>query len=79
MPVLGTMCPMTTAPLADLRTACATFDALQQRASAAGLLLRDPPPEPLSCCGRGCNGCVWEGFYAAATCWRDDALELLAG
>ena len=70
---------MTTAPLTDLVTARAAFDTLQQRAHEAGLLLRDPPPEPTSCCGRGCNGCVWEGFYAAATWWRDDALELLAG
>ena len=68
----------TTAPLADLRSARTTFDALQQRARDAGLLLRDPPPEPVGCCGRGCNGCVWEGFYAAANCWRDDALEQLA-
>ncbi|MFC7515937.1 oxidoreductase-like domain-containing protein [Herbaspirillum sp. GCM10030257] len=30
-----------------------------------GLPFRDPPEEPTSCCGRGCNGCVWEGYLAA--------------
>jgi hypothetical protein len=53
------------------------FSALQQRADAAGLTLRQPPPEPVSCCGRGCNGCVWEGFYSAANYWREEALLIL--
>jgi len=50
------------------------FTAFQQRALHTGLTLRAPPPEPTSCCGRGCNGCVWEGFYAAAAYWREEAL-----
>ena len=33
-----------------------------------------PPPEPTTCCGRGCNGCVWEGFLEAAEYWRQEAL-----
>lgn len=45
----------------------------QQRA----LTLRSPPPEPTTCCGRGCNGCVWEGFVAAAAYWREEALLTL--
>ncbi len=40
---------------------------------AAGLALRPPPPEPTTCCGRGCNGCVWEGFYEALQYWLDEA------
>jgi len=56
----------------------ALFRDLMQRAQAAGVTLRAPPPEPTTCCGRGCNGCVWEGFYAAATFWQEDALAALA-
>ncbi len=63
----------------DAATAQAMFAALQQRAAAAGIPLRNPPPEPTTCCGRGCNGCVWEGFLAAAEYWRQEALLVLQG
>lgn len=46
-------------------------------AQARALTLRSPPPEPTTCCGRGCNGCVWEGFVAAAVYWREEALLIL--
>ncbi|MFP8778885.1 oxidoreductase-like domain-containing protein [Hydrogenophaga sp. RWCD_12] len=52
--------------------------AQRERSEHLDETLRPPPPEPTSCCGRGCNGCVWEGYYAALAGWRDDALARLA-
>lgn len=49
------------------------FARLQQRALQAGVTLRTPPPEPTTYCGRGCNGCVWEGYYAAVDYWQQEA------
>ena len=67
--------------LSDLPTAHALIAHLRTQAQRRGLeldaALRPPPPEPTTCCGRGCNGCVWEGYYNALGYWRDDALELL--
>ncbi|WP_291014703.1 oxidoreductase-like domain-containing protein [Hydrogenophaga sp.] len=49
----------------------------KQRGMDLDTALRPPPPEPTTCCERGCNGCVWEGFYAAMDHWRADVLKLL--
>lgn len=53
---------------------------------AAGLLVlpshaagfRLPPDAPTTCCGRGCNGCVWEAYVQAVEHWRVDLLGVLA-
>ena len=60
----------TSDPLAPTQ---AMFAQWQERAQEAGVTLRAPPPLPTTCCGRGCNGCVWEGFYAAAFYWQQEA------
>jgi hypothetical protein len=69
-------------PLGDLATAQALISHLRSAAQRQGIrldsALRPPPPEPTTCCARGCNGCVWEGFYEALHHWRVDALALLS-
>jgi len=63
--------------ITDRETALAVLAHLQQRAAAARAALREPPPEPEGCCGQGCNGCVWEGYYEAVAYWRDEAMLVL--
>ncbi len=51
--------------------------ALQRLAQEARVQLPDFPREPKGCCGRGCQGCVWEGFFEAVQHWRERALSAL--
>lgn len=63
-------------PMNNLADAQGLVRAIEALLSQRGLRLRSPPPVPDTCCGRGCNGCVWQGYYAALTYWRDQAQEL---
>ncbi|HEY3047576.1 MAG TPA: oxidoreductase-like domain-containing protein [Polaromonas sp.] len=65
-------------PATELASARQLMAALSALADQQGLSLRPPPPEPTTCCGRGCNGCVWEGHFGALEYWRHQALEKLA-
>ena len=66
-------------PLTDRAGTAALVADIAARAVARGIALRPPPPEPVGCCGRGCNGCVWEGYYAAVEYWRCEAGSRLSG
>ena len=68
---------MTRCAAPTLEQARVRIAALQGQLSEAGATLRPPPPEPTTCCGRGCNGCVWEGYYSALAYWCEDAEALL--
>lgn len=65
-------------PITDLACAQAAVTMAHALAARAGISLREVPPAPTSCCGRGCNGCVWEGYFSAMAYWRDEALLLLS-
>jgi hypothetical protein len=62
----------------SLEDARAQVAALSGSLAARGLALRAPPPEPTTCCGRGCNGCVWESWGEAMERWLAEAMALTA-
>lgn len=58
-----------------VRAAIARF---AKQVQEAGHEFRAPPEEPTSCCGRGCHGCVWEGYEAALAWWYEEGGQLMA-
>lgn len=61
----------------DARVARAVVAWRQWQLKEVGVVFRPPPPEPTSCCGRGCNGCVWEGYHQALQHWRTEVRQVL--
>ena len=53
------------------------ISALSTQLADRDIFFRDPPEEPTTCCGRGCNGCVWEGYLHAVGYWCEQARALL--
>ncbi|MCP5250012.1 MAG: oxidoreductase [Candidatus Accumulibacter sp.] len=64
-------------PMHDLLTAQALVHQIKALLEERQLSLRPPPPVPTTCCGRGCNGCVWQGYFEALAYWREQAQALL--
>ncbi|MFZ2855243.1 MAG: oxidoreductase-like domain-containing protein [Rhodocyclaceae bacterium] len=64
-------------PLKTLAAAQAVVHAIEALLAERQLGLRPPPPVPDSCCGRGCNGCVWQAYCEALAYWREQAATLL--
>lgn len=64
-------------PMRSLDDAQLIVREIEALLSKRNLSLRPPPPVPTTCCGRGCNGCVWQGYYEALAYWREQAEKLL--
>lgn len=64
-------------PIQTVDAARQVFELINSIAFERNLSLRPMPLEPTSCCGRGCEGCVWSSFVQAAEHWRAYALDLL--
>ena len=63
----------------NLAQARAEITAIEAQAAVRGVLLRAPPEQsdPRTCCGRGCQPCMFTYYFDALDLWRAEAQELL--
>lgn len=67
--------------LADnLDEARAEIAGMQRLAASRGAVLAAPPemPDPRTCCGRGCDPCMFTYYFEALQTWRETSLRTLA-
>jgi hypothetical protein len=55
----------------------AVLDRLASWAIERGVQAPALPQEPQTCCGRGCQGCVWIAYFEAVHHWRERTLLAL--
>lgn len=64
-------------PIQSSDQARVVFDLLRCLAHQIEVELKPTPSEPTSCCGKGCEGCVWIAFFEAAERWRQSVISAL--
>jgi hypothetical protein len=64
-------------PIQTADAARLVFELINSIALQKKVTLKATPVEPTSCCGRGCDGCVWSAFVQAAEHWRQGAVNAL--
>ena len=64
----------------NLDEARADIAHMMRLAASRGVILAAPPdmPDPRTCCGRGCNPCMFTYYFDALHSWRQAALHELS-
>ena len=65
-------------PMKNLSDAQTIVEEIAALLTERQLSFRSPPPLPTTCCGRGCNGCVWQGYFEALAYWRQEAGQTIS-
>jgi hypothetical protein len=66
---------------ASLADAQADIARLQRAAGSAGITLRAAPEplDPRTCCGRGCDPCMYTYYFDAVDAWKEEVERQLKG